>query len=91
MRTFSRLQKRLFALGSVVVILMMSFFAPLLACPQCLGAGKLTVMESHPEAMGSKRSSTGALTDVGCPECDGKTRVTLYHRVIWEPPTLSSR
>lgn len=92
MARFNRLQKTLFVLASVLVLASaITFLVPVVSCPYCLGTGKVTVMESHPEAMGSTRSSTGGLIDVGCPSCDGKPRMTLYQRLFWVPPTLASR
>ncbi|MBI3856338.1 MAG: hypothetical protein HY293_11680 [Planctomycetes bacterium] len=67
-----------------------SLGVPLAACPSCSGAGKLTVMESHPEAMGSG-SSLGKLIDVECSTCAGRARVTLYHRWRGEQPDPSGK
>jgi len=64
---------------------------PLLACPSCSGAGTITVMASHPEAMGSAMSPSGRLMEIGCPACDGTARVTLCRRFMGEPPALWSR
>ena len=57
-----------------------SLFVPLVDCPSCSGAGRITVMASHPDAMGSGTSSSGKLIEVECSTCDGKARMTLCHR-----------
>lgn len=75
------------ALAIVVIAVVASFFVPFIACPSCSGSGSITVMESHPEAMGS----TGRLTKVECPMCEGKARVSLVHRSVSRPPALSRR
>ena len=54
-------------------------WAPLRECPACSGVGRISVMASHPEAMGSEKSA-GSLVEIGCPTCNGKTRVTLVLR-----------
>jgi len=68
---------------SLLTVLLIScailLWAPLVACPGCSGTGKITVMASHPEAMGSGKSA-GSLVEVGCPTCNGKARVTLSLR-----------
>jgi hypothetical protein len=86
--TLLRISLALLAVLAIAGVI--SLVVPLAACPSCSGAGKITVMGSHPEAMGSGASS-GKLVDIGCPSCDGKARVTLYHRWTWEQPVLSSR
>ncbi|HVR87553.1 MAG TPA: hypothetical protein VMU54_24720 [Planctomycetota bacterium] len=68
-----------------------TFLVPLLTCPSCSGAGRMTAMVSHPDAMGSERSSSRNLMDVRCATCDGKTRVSLYHGLMSGQPALSSR
>ena len=75
----------------VVIAGTFSLFIPLSACSSCSGAGKVTAMQSHPEAMGSAVSGSGSLVDVQCPACDGKSRVTLYHKLTWEPAALSRK
>jgi hypothetical protein len=54
--------------------------APLFECPGCSGAGSITVMGSHPEAMASTMLPSGKLIEVGCPRCDGMTRSSLLRR-----------
>ena len=56
-----------------------SLVLPLAPCPPCSGTGRITVMGSHPEAMGSGRSS-GRLVEVGCPACEGEARISFYRR-----------
>lgn len=90
MRRSRRLWIALTLLTVLVIAGTISLCAPLIACSSCSGAGKITVLGSHPEAMGSQ-STTGTLIDVACPTCDGKARVTLYHKMMWVPPALSSR
>ena len=74
-------------LAVAVIAFVASLFVPVIACPSCSGSGSITVMESHPEAMGS----TGSLTRIGCPSCVGKARVSLYHRSIGGQPDLSMK
>jgi hypothetical protein len=54
--------------------------APLFECPGCSGAGKVTVMGSHLEAMASTMLPAGQLVEVGCPRCDGMARGSLLRR-----------
>jgi hypothetical protein len=56
-----------------------SLILPPAPCSPCSGTGKITVMESHPEAMGSGGSS-GRLVEIGCPTCEGEARISLYRR-----------
>ncbi len=67
-------------LAVLIIAGAISVSVPLVACPSCSGAGKITVMGSHPEAMGSNASATGRLMEVGCPACEGKARMTLCQR-----------
>jgi hypothetical protein len=78
-------------LGCLVLAGTISLFVPFVACSSCSGAGTISVMVSHPEAMGSEMSSTGKLIEVGCSTCDGKARVTLCRKLIGEPPALSKQ
>jgi len=73
--------KSIWVSGALLFVLMAALvlWAPLLTCPACSGVGSITVMASHPEAMGSARSA-GSLVELGCPTCEGKTRVTLLQR-----------
>jgi hypothetical protein len=75
----------------VAVIGTIMFLVPMVSCPSCSGGGKITVMGSHPEAMGSERPSTGQLVDVACPSCEGKSRLTLCQRLTRVPSILSRR
>jgi hypothetical protein len=90
-----RYSKRLWVSLALLAVLAsagtVSLWVPLLACPSCSGAGKMTAMVSHPEAMGLGTSSSGRLMDVDCATCAGKARVTLYHRWRCEEPAPSSK
>ena len=86
-----RRSQGLILVGGLVVASAILLMVPLLSCPSCSGAGKITVMGSHPEAMGSPMSSTGKLVDVPCPSCGGAARLSLYHRWSSDPQSLSSR
>lgn len=90
MRHFTHLRIGVVLLAVFAIAGVISLCVPLAACPSCSGNGKITIMDSHPEAMGSVASS-GKLMDVGCTGCAGKARVTLYHRWTWEQPVLSSK
>jgi len=57
---------------------------PLAPCSSCSGTGKIAVMGSHPEAMGSGTSS-GKLVEIGCPACDGQARISLCRRWMSAP------
>jgi hypothetical protein len=78
--SFARLRLALALVAVVAIAGAVLSGAPLFECPGCSGAGKITVMGSHPEAMASAMSPTGKLIEVGCPRCKGTTRDSLLRR-----------
>lgn len=70
------------SLALLSVLSGITLFVPLAACPTCSGAGTLTVMGSHPDAMGSATSPSGKLIEIGCSTCDGKARMSLSQRLM---------
>jgi len=75
----------------LLAVLLIALLVPFVACSSCSGAGVITVMGSHPEAMGSGASTTGRLIEVECPTCDGKARVSVYQKLTWKPPAISRK
>ena len=63
--------------GILLIVGTILLTVPFAPCPSCSGDGKITVMGSHPEAMGSPMTPTGKLVEVGCPSCDGRARLSL--------------
>lgn len=78
-------------LGCLIIAATISFFLPLVGCSSCSGVGRISLMGSHPEAMGAEMSRTGRLIEVACSTCDGKGRMTLCHLWTGERPDLSEK
>lgn len=77
---FGRLRGTLALVVAVAIAGAVLVFAPVFECAGCSGAGKITVMGSHPEAMASAVSPSGKLVELGCPRCAGTTRDSLLRR-----------